>query len=78
MALQGVLHFQAITIIGRQKIGADQQRYDVGARKILVDVAVPFVAGFDTAVVPGVDYPLALEKLEVLGELIAQMLVARE
>ena len=76
MALKRGLHLDIEAVIGSQKVGADQQQYDVGFLEIAVDRLLPLIAGADLAIVPGPQETLSLKQFQVLCEFVPQMLVA--
>ena len=55
VALQRGLHFPAITIVGVQKVGADEQQCEVRGCQLLLDFLVDVGARHDLAVVPTLD-----------------------
>ena len=65
MPFQRLGHFILVAIIRVDEIGAHQHQDDFSALKVIIDPPLPITANFDLAIVPGLDYSLALQELQV-------------
>ena len=52
---------------------ADQQQDDVSPVELIVDRLFPITAGLNLAIVPGLDFTLALQNFQMDGQLIAHL-----
>ena len=72
VALESLLHFGVVAVVGGEEVGADQEQDDVGGVEVGGDRVCPVGSGGDVAIVPGGDDALFGQQGEVGGEVVAQ------
>jgi hypothetical protein len=72
-AHQRLLHLCTKTVLGCEKIRANEEQDQVGGIELSIDLSVPVGPWFDLAVVPLADLLLLLERGEIGTEALAQV-----
>ena len=75
MALERPLHFALDAVVGRDEVGADHQKEEVGGFELSFDLAIKLAASQNVAVIPRLDVSIPREVLEVDMQPIKRRLV---
>jgi hypothetical protein len=70
MTRQSTLHFDAVAVIGRHEVRADEQQDQPGALQVRVDLPGPVGASDKLAIMPEQHQPFAFEQAQMGMELV--------
>src|SRR5262249_45287396 len=72
---KGAAHFHIVAILGGEEVGADEQQNQVGGLQMIVNIARPFSATRDLAIMPDCNDTFTLQLAEMRQELVLQLCV---
>ena len=75
VALHGADHLDVIAVVGCEEVRAHQEQHDVRGVELIVDLAVQFLTGANSAIMPSRDHVLAAEHGKMFLKLVSQRLV---
>jgi hypothetical protein len=66
VALDRTLHFYVEAEVRSQKVGTDQEKYDLRRFEMSLNLSTPFNSGPDVSIMPVTDHALTLQQTQVL------------